>query len=1011
MEKSVLHRPGIMGREEELGRLKQFLEDAISGKGSTTFISGEAGIGKTRLIEEFRKYSGARDVNLLFSVAAADTVHPFLIFSKALENVMDRPLFHEQEHTTFAEIFAVDTSGLLIAKAIPEKDGLDADIFAGMLTAVQSFVRDSFGSTGEQTGGLGRLEYGNMKILIEHGEHLFLTAVFRGAEHPGMKELMRRTVRSIEEKYSEILETWSGKMGDVIPIQKEISALAKAKFLVRRDLEGVKLENERLRIADQVLEIFVDMAKAKPLLLILEDLHWADESSLFVLNYLARNVRKESIMILCTLRPGESEMLQKTIREMIEEDTVNEMNLEILGNDSVTSLINDIYSPNDFSLDFLENISSQCEGNPFFVIEVLRQMNEEGSIAKQDDKYVLVREDYTIPSTVEDVVHRRLEMLEPDAMAMAEYVSCIGRVFDHSAAHSIQLLRDASFALEKLQANGILIATNGKAEFTHAIFQDVIYLGIGNRWKSIYHKSLGEYYEEAYVDRSDEVLYDLARHFSRSNEHTKAFDYCIRAGEKAENAYAPEQAMEFYNQAIACFRKGNEQISEIEIYERMGSLNILVGRLDEALESYSKILEHSENNVICARVLRKSSDVYLRKGEWSKTLEMLEEAKGVLGDPGDIEYVRILIHIVHAHRRRGEFEKAFKILTEVENALKEHTDPKREMLMIYSVKGLIDWRAGRLSDALLNLQKAYEIATELGEEKEIASVEANLGNVYNYQGNMENAMEYYRRSLESFKKFGDIQSQTILLNNIGNVHSDTGNLTTALEYYRKCLGIRKRIGDKKGLAYTHNNIGNQLKFMGQFKEALEHCKESYDILKTIGDRVALPIAMNNIADIYRYLGQSETAKKYHEMIIELTMETGNKKAEVTTRCDRAEVLLEEGNNAEAHDEITLSMSLAEETGAVFEMGVCHKVKGMYLWSEGRHSEACQEFGKAEDIFSDMNNERELARVNYEYGILLGNTKKQDEATERLQNALKIFDSIGMSYWAEKCQKALEELDE
>ncbi len=242
MEELLPQKIKLIGRDEELNQLKKYLDDAIVGKGSTILLSGEAGIGKTRLVDEFLNHSIANNVKVLAGSSASDIIHPFLILSDALEKEIDQPLFQDQEFVSFRAIFAVNRSGLLVAQASSETDDLDADIFAGMLSAVQDFVRDSFDSSVEQRAGLGRLEYGDMTIMMEHGSHLFLTALIQGNEHPGMKNLLRTAVKDIEKDCGEILESWSGSMVDMTQIQDEISALANVKFQVRRDL--VKISQE-----------------------------------------------------------------------------------------------------------------------------------------------------------------------------------------------------------------------------------------------------------------------------------------------------------------------------------------------------------------------------------------------------------------------------------------------------------------------------------------------------------------------------------------------------------------------------------------------------------------------------------------------------------------------------------------------------------------------------------------------------------------------------------------------
>ena len=192
-------RTDIVGRDREIAILEKALEGAVSGKGSTIFISGEAGIGKTRLIDEFKIYVGQKDILVLEGAATSDRFIPFRVISKALEDHMDTPLFSEHEHVSFINIFAINRAGLLLAQALPdESEDIDADIFAGMLTAVQGFVKDSFEGKEGDGSTLGRLEYGDLKILMENGDHLSLTGVLKG-EHPDMQTFLKRTVLDLEK--------------------------------------------------------------------------------------------------------------------------------------------------------------------------------------------------------------------------------------------------------------------------------------------------------------------------------------------------------------------------------------------------------------------------------------------------------------------------------------------------------------------------------------------------------------------------------------------------------------------------------------------------------------------------------------------------------------------------------------------------------------------------------------------------------------------------------------------
>lgn len=580
----IQFRQSFTGRETEVKSLKNSLEDAVKGIGATMIVSGEAGIGKSRLLEELRKYAPSLNVKVLSGAASKDSAQPFQIFSKALNEV----LFQEQEYTTFTAVFAVNSSGMLVAQSSPGNvdNGMDPDIFAGMLSAVQNFVRDSFDATGQSKAGLGRLEYGNMKIIIKHGEHLFLTAVLEGAEHPDMNGMLSNVVLEIEKEHGHILGKWSGSMNEVRGIQQSIDKIIGTHFLVRHTIEGLKLEAERARIANNILERLAAMGRDTPVLLFLEDLHWADESSMFVLNYLGRNIGRQRMMIIGTLRPAENGTLDGIIGKMQAEGIARVMALDKLDGTSTSNLIKGLLEPNDFTDGFITRFAGQCEGNPFFIIEMLRHMVSDGSIGMREGRYSLLNSEYTTAANVEDLVQKRLETLEPDVMAMVEYASCIGQHFDLDTALALKQTRDAGAAIDRLVEMGLLVRDNSIAHFSHGIVQEVTYKGIGDRWKQVYHRSIGEHYEKNNPTPGDTVLYELARHFSRSFEHQKAFKYCMSAGERAEASFAAEQAVRFYNDALKALnhRGAASEEQEAEIQSRLGDLHTLLGEYDLALK-------------------------------------------------------------------------------------------------------------------------------------------------------------------------------------------------------------------------------------------------------------------------------------------------------------------------------------------------------------------------------------------------------------------------------------------
>lgn len=960
----------LVGRGEEISRLTGHLDASVSGSGVTVLVSGEAGIGKTRLLEEFTTLAGAGGVKVLRGSAERDRADPYLPFSEALGGELDGPLFPEMTYTNFTELFAVNKSGLLIAQASPEEGGLDADIFAGMLSAVQDFVRDSFDSTGEQKAGLGRLEYGDLKILIEHGGEIFLTAVIRSSEHKEMKVELKRAVRGIEEEHGETLASWSGRMEDVGSIVDEITNLANRRFLVRRGTEGADLDKERLKVSDLVLRHLTSPATGQPVLLLLEDLHWADESSLFVLHYLARNIKTERIMILATSRPEEGHGLAQALADLRGESFA-ELELKRLGEADVVDLVNRLCEPNAFPAEFLDNLSGQCAGNPFFVIEMLVHMQNEGLIGQENGTYFLASEDYSVPGSVEELVNRRLETLEPDTMAMAEYASCIGQDFDRGVVLSIGSLRDPAGALERLRATNIIVADNGHVGFSHAIFRDVVYAGIGGRWKSAYHKEIGEYYETAYADNPDEVMYELARHFSKGGEPLKARDYGLKAGEKAESAFAAEQAIAFYDLALAAVPGTRDSSTdvEVEILEHLGDVLTLTGEWATANERYAAAIEKATGSRTKADLHRRIADNLIKLGDSEAGDLECQKALGLLGGDESAESARLLMVQGWSFNKIGEFDRADDLF-----------------------------------------RQGMRIAEKLGMEREIAQGHHSLGTMEWYRGNFDVSLEHFRKAIDIRERLGDTVGLAGSIQNAGAVYHMKGELEKALDNKERAHGLYVKVGDKAGIASSLNNIGIVFYDQGDFDTCLDYYEESAAIKEQIGDLHGLSTTLNNIGIVYSEMGEVDRALEYYDRALELNRRINSKHGIIYNQCSLADVLFERGETESAMAAADEALSLSVEIGAKGEEAWARRNVAKGLWKSGEWAEAEAELDLVLKTFEDIGELEEVPKTYFEFGNYWKEKGDAGKAKEAYLKALEGFEEMGQKLNIDKTREVIERLE-
>ena len=1003
----------LFGREQELQSMKEHLDRVLNGEGRTVLVSGEPGIGKSVFIGEVSKRAMEGGFRVLKGTSVQDIMQPYRVFSRALESLTTRPLFEELEQVGFAQILVIDKSGLLVAKASPEGDDLDADIFAGMLTAVQSFVRDSFDAAGTSEAGLGRLEYGNMKILIEHGRDLFITAVLKGKEHPDMARVLNRTVQDIETEHGKLLENWDGMMEEVAPIRKSITDLASVRFIVKRSLEDVRLEAERFKIADNVLGLLSSASELSPLLLVLEDLHWIDESSIFVLQYLARNLGGRRILIFGAARQGEEEIFDTSLEAMRQEGLLREIVLGKMTDDSLSEMVSREFSPNRFPSAFTEHLIDECQGNPFFVKELLRQMVAEGSVSVVDGEYVLSRDEYSMPSSIEEIVHHRLDLLPPDAVAMAEFASCIGRNFNISEAGTIGTLGDPQAALDTLVEAGIITIDDGGAGFAHGLFHSFIYDQVAPRWKTTYHRSLGEYYEKAYDENLDMVAYELARHFSRTRENSKTVKYGIMAGEMAESSFAPEQAISFYNIASEAMKHGatgSQAWQMSDISERLGNLQALLGDYDVAITNYNQAQELASENENKARAHRKIGALLTIQGEYDLAMEHLGMGMELIKGGQGAEMGRNLNVLSEVYKEMGQYDRSIELNKEALDIFHNASSREQDTAHCLSLIGKGYRQKGDYSRALEYYERALEITREQGILREQAALYTNIGNIYGDRGDNPRCLENYERGLEIFEKLGDVRAISVVSNNMGILLTDLGEYRQALENLGKSLEIYQKIGDVRLMTSTMSNIGNVHYFQGDYQAALDQYLKAMEMQQArLGNLPVSGPALINIGCMYFELGELEKAREYLEKTIELADELGSKGLLLAGLTTMADVKLASGDVAEAKELATKSLEISSKAGIIDSEGESLRLLGMVSSNEGDTEAMHGFFQRAISELSAEGMNASQAEARTSYGKALEKVGEKDKAREQLEGARQLFGSVKMEHKVRETDEVLARL--
>jgi class 3 adenylate cyclase/tetratricopeptide (TPR) repeat protein len=276
----------------------------------------------------------------------------------------------------------------------------------------------------------------------------------------------------------------------------------------------------------------------RPLILVLEDLHWVDKISEEFLGFLAENVRDVRVLLLATYRPGYRP-------PWIDKSYAGQTPLQPLSRDDSIRMVRSVLRAEHLIDLVTQEIVAKGDGNPFFLEQLALHAGEARDL----------RSDLMVPNTIHDVVMARIDRLPDETKRLLQTAAVIGREFPLRLLNAVwngpgwveDQLRELvglEFVYERIETEGTVYV------FRHALTQETAYGSLLERHRRTYHRAVGDALEELYSGRADEVAELLALHFGRSNEAEKSIDYAILAAEKSQRRWANNEALTYFNDAL-----------------------------------------------------------------------------------------------------------------------------------------------------------------------------------------------------------------------------------------------------------------------------------------------------------------------------------------------------------------------------------------------------------------------------------------------------------------------------
>ncbi|MBV9924721.1 MAG: protein kinase [Acidobacteria bacterium] len=625
---------------------------------------------------------------------------------------------------------------------------------------------------------------------------------------------------------------------------------------------------------------FSDIARELPVVIYLDDIHWADDGSLDFIDHLARECANDPVMLLCLARPP---LLERRPAWGEGRERHTRLALQPLSKKESRQLFEEILKhAHGVPAELRELVVGGAEGNPFYVEELIKMLIDQRVIVPGAEVWSVDATrlgEVQVPPTLTGVLQARLDRLTADEKAVLQRASVVGRVFwdgavEHLGAGVTAPVRrvetgapfsrhqaasedpvDVGRVLESLRGKELIYrreaaAFAGTREYTfkHALLRDVTYESVLKRERREYHQRAADWLARHSGGRVGEYAGLIAEHFERAGATDDAAEWYGRAGRQARDSYAPETAIRYYRKALGFLDAGGASARledelalnalRLEWYEGLGEVLRVQARYSESVEAYQAMR--------AAAGALQSAPAQARA--WNE-IALVQSSQG---------------------DNRACFESTQRAEALARAAAGSGPAAGVELARALNLQSQVCSRLGDTRGAMMLADRALALVDKLGDAGRRVRAEClkSLGMAYHMLGQFRQAEEFKTLSLEIYRGLGDRRNVGNLVNSLGETARLRGDYAAAFARYSEALQIAREIGNRNGEILYLSNLGAARIGLGEFEEAESDLRQTIE-LATAAGYVGLSENYRFLAEALLGRGRVEEAREASLRALEL----------------------------------------------------------------------------------------------------------------------------------------------
>lgn len=639
-------------------------------------------------------------------------------------------------------------------------------------------------------------------------------------------------------------------------------------------------EHRKQRLYLLASEVISKAAEEAPLLVLIEDLQWADEASLDLLRFLAARPKDLKLLMLFSHRPGFVGPLAWSTRA-----SVHSILVPPLTGEDMHELLRAYFGKSlaQFPPRLIDKLLKGAGGNPFYLEEFVRSLIQEGVITREERWIVAEGADtLVVPSSLQALLLTRMDRLHPEARLLLQEASVLGQTFPSRLLRAYATVGPSLLSQidDLIEGDWLEVEHSGDEEstyrFHHNLVREVAYESLLVRARAALHERAAEIIEKEFADRIEEQVPALAEHYYRARNAERGAGYLERVGDRARAVHANAEAVIAYLRALELLGP-DRSADRARILIVLGDALKAEAKFDEAIEPWNEATQwyvsRSDSDQIVA-LNRRIANALWAQARVDEAAEHLDQALVLLrGDEQSAEVAALYQELANQSLHRGSTKEAIEW---AEKALEvsQKIGAYEQASLAGTTLGVALARSGEVERGQESIEKALVMAGEHDYPIAAGRAALNLAVLYANTDPMR-AAEICEKGLAEARRVGDVSIQPWFYATLaGSLHACAADYETATQSAEMAIEIDRQLGLRSHIPVPLIVLGQIHQCHDRWNEAEQCFRQALSIAEETGDPQLLYPALEGLGTLYLERGDAPTGEACMERAHEVLEKSG-----------------------------------------------------------------------------------------------------------------------------------------